>query len=134
MAEYKIWWIRGGKLGVGEFSDSNNKITAFTADDIDSYSLRVWFTKQPTQFTTTLTTEPNIPEQFHEGVVHRVLAKLYNIAAGKAANEGKIEAAQALLALARINMGEWKNFLLEGKKHVNIGKEYTPIKSIPHEF
>lgn len=136
MAEYNVWWTRAGKLGVGKYSDSTHKITTFDSDDIGTgpYNLRVWFTKRDTQFTATLTATPNIPSQFHDALVARVMTQLYNKEAAKLAREGKIEAAQAMLALARINMGEWKKALLDGKKFANLGKDFTPLRSIPGAY
>jgi len=132
--EYKVWFTRAGLLGVGNYSDSTHKITTFDSDDVGSYSLRVWFTQRATQFTTTLTETPNIPGQFHDAIVARVMGQLYTKEAAKLARTGKVEAAQTMLALARISFGEWKKGLLAGKRFANIGKDFTPPRAIPGEY
>lgn len=137
LSEEYVWWIdKRGKLGVGKWSYADGEITAFDSDDVSgSKVIRVYIlTRAAALAAATLTGKPNIPGQFHEVLVARVLNRLCARAATRLANKGEGEAAMAMVKMAQHWYGEWKSGLKKGTIHANIGKDFTTISTQADEY
>lgn len=74
----KLWWIKNGKLGISIYDYSEDKFTDIASGDITSGdTVQIHYLKKTKKLTTTLSDAPDIPKQFHDGLVSRVLEKLY---------------------------------------------------------
>ena len=74
----KLWWIKDGKLGISIYDYSEDKFTDIASGDITSGDkIQIHYLRKTKKLTTTLSDSPDIPKQFHDGLVSRVLEKLY---------------------------------------------------------
>ena len=112
------WWIEDDKLGVAEWKNSD-----VTTDTLGGKVLRIYIKRLPTHLCTTLTEKPEIPPEFHEGLISRVLEKLH-------ARSGNLPS-------ARYYRAEWQNCIAMGKQRSNRKKDGTledlPLKEIDSE-
>ncbi|HBZ38333.1 MAG TPA: hypothetical protein DEO59_07560 [Balneola sp.] len=78
LVKEKLWWIKDGKIGVSIYDYSEDKYTDIAAADITAGdTVQIHYTRKTKKLDTDLTISPDIPQQFHDGLVSRVLEKLY---------------------------------------------------------
>ena len=74
----KLWWIKDGKLGISTYDYSEDKYTDIKATDFTAGdTVQIHYTRKTKKLGTTLSDSPDIPSQFHDGLVSRVLEKLF---------------------------------------------------------
>ena len=120
-----VWWLKDEQLHLGKYlvgrHDKEKEVKSLGEDDIETAdSFRIHYYKKATKFDTTLSTSPNKPEQFHEGIVSRVLEKL-------SARVGNLNG-------ARYWRAEWQDTLKRGKQHANKDKDGTSYYIAQHSF
>lgn len=120
-SKYKVWWVKLGKLGIGYWDDTEAKIKSFTSSDITSGDkIRILYRRKPTKLTSDLTVSPDIPGQFHKGIMYRVMEQL-------SARKGDYKGAQYY-------MQEYQKCVMMAKKYTNKGRDGSSISVAPHEF
>ncbi len=120
-SKYKVWWIKYGKLGLGAYDDTENEMKSFSSTDIGAGDqIRVLFRKKPTKLTTTLTDKPDLPEQFHKGIMYRVMEQL-------SARKGDYQG-------ARYYQAEYEKCLAMAKKYTNKGRDGSHVSIALHEY
>ena len=103
----KVWWMNDNKLGVGDYDNSN--VTKLA----DGETVRIHFTKKDTDIT-------NIPDDYHEGIIGRVIEKL-------AARSGDYQKAQYYA-------NEWQNAVRQGKYEANRGKDGSAVDVLRYDY
>tara|TARA_E500000305_G_scaffold107148_2_gene106699 strand:- start:11 stop:397 length:387 start_codon:yes stop_codon:yes gene_type:complete len=74
------WFIGENRLGIVEkkntvgVSDPN-----WVSPTVAGKGIRIFYIARPLKLTDDLTVSPEIPEQFHEGLVYKVIADLYRL-------------------------------------------------------
>mgnify|MGYP003141398899 FL=1 len=78
LIEEKLWWIKDGKLAISSYDYSEDKYTDVSSSDISAGDkIQIHYTRKAKKLDTDLSKRPDIPAQFHDGLVSRVLEKLY---------------------------------------------------------
>ncbi len=129
----KYYWIKEGTIGIGYIDEDSEGDTNLNAVD-EVKEITVHYGRKTSVFGTDLSVFSEIPPQFHEALVARVLDKLYARRAGILAEQGQVEVAQAMLALVRYWRGEWKNYLRRGSAFANKRKDGTAYAIKPHTY
>ncbi len=103
----KVWWIDKNKLGIGSYDGTN-------VTKLDSAkTVRIHFTKKETSIT-------DLPADYHEGVVARVIEKL----AVKGDDFNK----------AQYYNSQWTNAVSQGKKEAHMGKDGSSINVMRYDY
>jgi len=103
----KVWWMNDDKLGVGDYDGVNvNKLDS-------GKTIRIHFTKKDTVLV-------NIPVDYHEGIISRVIEKL----AVRSDNYNK----------AQYYSTQWQKAVREGKIEANRGKDGSVINIKRHDY
>ena len=119
--KFKVWWVKLGKLGIGYWDDTAGEIKSFLADDITSGdTIRILYRRKPTKLTTNLTDKPDVPEQFHKGIMYRVMEQL-------SAQKGDYNG-------AKYYQSEYVKCVIMAKKYTNRGRDGSSISVSHHEF
>jgi len=79
-----VYAIRDNKILVGKWDFTQDKITSLVTSEIDSgFKITIHYKKKGTKFTISpvasvdLSETPSYPNQFHDGIMYRVLEQLH---------------------------------------------------------
>lgn len=73
-----VYAIRDNKILVGKWDFTQDKITSLVTSEIDSgFKITIHYKKKGTKFGTNLAVSPSYPNQFHDGIMYRVLEQLH---------------------------------------------------------
>lgn len=113
----KVWWLKDGKLGIATYNYSTGKMTTLS-DTGDT--IRIHFVKKASALTVTLSGSPDIPSQFHDALIARVMEKLY--------------ARKGMMVETRYWRAEWQDYLKSGIVHANKAKDGTSYSVAQHSY
>lgn len=117
----KVWWIKTGKLGFGIYDRTTGDMASLASTDISAGDLiRMLFRKRPTKLTTTLSVSPDIPEQFHKGIMYRVMEQL-------SARKGDYQG-------AKYYQMEYDKCIKMAKKYANKGRDGSHYTVAHHDY
>ena len=106
----KYWWLKDGNIGLGWLVEDSEGDTVLKAI-AEIKTVKVHYIRRPADFSTTLTTQSQLPSQLHEALATRVIEKLY-------ARFGELDK-------ARYWRAEWKDYISDGIRHNNKMKDGT---------
>ena len=119
-----IWYIKDRKLQIGKYkltTYQSKKVESLSTDDIASGDLvRVHYSKKASALGTDLTSSPEIPAQFDEGICSRVMEKL--------------SARTKDFVAARYYRAEWQDCIKRGKQYANKMLDGTSYTIAQHEM
>ena len=73
----KVWFIKLNKLGVGMYDRTKGEVASLVSADLESGDkIRILYRSKPTKLTTDLTASPDVPSQFHKGIMYRVMEQI----------------------------------------------------------
>jgi len=117
-----VWAIRDYKLVIGKVDYTEGKVTSLTASEIETGDLvQIHYDAKSVKFTTAIATEsPSYPEQFHEGIMNRVLEQLW-IKKGDANR-------------AAYYKNEYRECVMMAKKFINESKDGSNYNIVQHQL
>ena len=117
----KVWFIKLNKLGVGMYDRTKGEVASLVSADLESGDkIRILYRSKPTKLTTDLTASPDVPSQFHKGIMYRVMEQI-------SARKGDYKGAQYYQV-------EYQKCLKMAKEYTNKGRDNTPYSIALHEF
>tara|TARA_B100001094_G_C18162333_1_gene790058 strand:- start:1793 stop:2176 length:384 start_codon:yes stop_codon:yes gene_type:complete len=73
------WFIGENRLGLVEKKTAGVGDPTWVSPTSAGKGLRIFYIARPLKLTDDLTTSPEIPEQFHESLVYKVIADMYRL-------------------------------------------------------
>ena len=117
----KLWWIKDGKIGISVYDYSEDKYTDIAAADIAAADkIQIHFLRKTKKLGTDLTKSHDIPKQFHDGLVSRVLEKLY--------------ARKGMMNETGYWKNEWLTMIKTAKQYENKHRDGTPYAVKQHNY
>ena len=117
----KIWFVKLNKLGIGIYDRSNGRTASFASSDMEAGDkIRILYRSKPEKLTSTLSASPDIPSQFHKGIMYRVMEQI-------SARKGDYKGAQYYQI-------EYEKCVKMAKEYANKGRDSTSYRVVPDDF
>lgn len=117
----KVWFIKLNKLGIGMYDRTKGEVASLASTDLESGDkIRILYRSKPTKLTTDLTASPDVPSQFHKGIMYRVMEQI-------SARKGDYKGAQYYQL-------EYNKCVKMAKQYTNKGRDNTSYSISLHEY
>ena len=117
----KIRFVKLNKLVIGIYDRSNGRTASFASSDMEAGDkIRILYRSKPEKLTSTLGASPDIPSQFHKGIMYRVMEQI-------SARKGDYKGAQYYQI-------EYEKCVKMAKEYANKGRDSTSYRVVPYDF
>ena len=74
-----FWFVNGNRLGIIEKNHNSDINEEYTSPSTTGSKIRIEYISRAVAFDTDLSKESELPDQFHEALVYKVIAELYRL-------------------------------------------------------